>query len=256
MMRAFVFVATLLLSGAQLIADDAPPAKQFRALVDEFEDEGGARRFAKRFLTLAEMHPHDPAAVDALLWVVDNVRGRADTDRAVRLLSKQHIKSSKLGAAACARVANARSVVAESFLRTLVEKSPHQSTRAQACYYLALLLDREATILEQLAAQPELAPRVLQYYGRDYGKHLASLDLKKLTQEREKVYVQLRDSFAAVKTDDTTMGKLAKKTLFAIRHLSVGRQAPEIQGEDVRGREFRLSDYRGKVVMLTFWGHW
>ena len=36
----------------------------------------------------------------------------------------------------------------------------------------------------------------------------------------------------------------------------VGQEAPEIQGEDLDGAPFKLSDYRGKIVMLTFWGDW
>ncbi|MCR9245427.1 MAG: redoxin domain-containing protein [bacterium] len=34
------------------------------------------------------------------------------------------------------------------------------------------------------------------------------------------------------------------------------KMAPEIEGVDFDGTRFRLSDYRGKVVMLDFWGHW
>src|SRR5262249_44796093 len=33
----------------------------------------------------------------------------------------------------------------------------------------------------------------------------------------------------------------------------VGKQAPEITGSDAEGKEFALSDYRGKVVLLEFW---
>lgn len=36
----------------------------------------------------------------------------------------------------------------------------------------------------------------------------------------------------------------------------VGQMAREIAGEDVDGVKFKLSDYRGKVVLLDFWGHW
>jgi cytochrome oxidase Cu insertion factor (SCO1/SenC/PrrC family) len=36
----------------------------------------------------------------------------------------------------------------------------------------------------------------------------------------------------------------------------VGRLAPEIEGEDIDGVPFKLSDYRGKVVLIDFWGHW
>jgi cytochrome oxidase Cu insertion factor (SCO1/SenC/PrrC family) len=32
-----------------------------------------------------------------------------------------------------------------------------------------------------------------------------------------------------------------------------GKRAPEITGEDADGTVFKLSDYRGKVVLLDFW---
>jgi cytochrome oxidase Cu insertion factor (SCO1/SenC/PrrC family) len=37
---------------------------------------------------------------------------------------------------------------------------------------------------------------------------------------------------------------------------AVGKRAPEITGEDIDGKKFKLSDYRGKVVLLDFWGNW
>ena len=36
----------------------------------------------------------------------------------------------------------------------------------------------------------------------------------------------------------------------------VGKLAPEISGVDLDGVPFKLSDYRGKVVMLDFYGDW
>ena len=38
--------------------------------------------------------------------------------------------------------------------------------------------------------------------------------------------------------------------------IEVGSEAPEIAGTDIDGVDFQLSDYRGKVVLLDFWGHW
>jgi hypothetical protein len=38
--------------------------------------------------------------------------------------------------------------------------------------------------------------------------------------------------------------------------LEIGKVAPEIEGEDIDGQRFKLSDYRGKVVVLDFWGNW
>jgi hypothetical protein len=38
--------------------------------------------------------------------------------------------------------------------------------------------------------------------------------------------------------------------------LSVGKVAPDFEAEDGAGVKFRLSDYRGNVVLLDFWGFW
>ena len=38
--------------------------------------------------------------------------------------------------------------------------------------------------------------------------------------------------------------------------LAVGQTAPEISGKDLDGKPMKLSEFRGKVVVLDFWGHW
>jgi hypothetical protein len=38
--------------------------------------------------------------------------------------------------------------------------------------------------------------------------------------------------------------------------LDIGNLAPDIEAADLEGNIFRLSDYRGKVVLLDFWGNW
>jgi hypothetical protein len=48
----------------------------------------------------------------------------------------------------------------------------------------------------------------------------------------------------------------AKGELFEMHNLAIGKTAPEIEGEDVDGKKFKLSDYRGKVVVIDFWGDW
>lgn len=44
--------------------------------------------------------------------------------------------------------------------------------------------------------------------------------------------------------------------IFQVRNLTIGKIAPEIVGEDLDEVPFKLSDYRGKVVVLDFWGDW
>lgn len=256
-MRVIFSGLLVLVVASFVIAEDppSPAAKQFQTLLDEYEQQGGATTVAKQLLPLAAENPKDPVAVDALLWIVKHVRGRSETSQAIELLITNHLDSHKLGPA-CKEVAISRSLVAEKLLRTLLNRSPHAEVKAHACYALATLLDTEANVIDQLRAEPALAPRVLQYYGKEYGQHLASLESDKLAKLREQVYETMLNSFADVALQDTTLGEISKKALFAIRHLSVGVVAPDIEGKDIAGKEFTLSSFRGKVVMVTFWGHW
>jgi hypothetical protein len=54
----------------------------------------------------------------------------------------------------------------------------------------------------------------------------------------------------------TTVGKRAAGEIFAMENLQIGMVAPEIEGTDVDGNPMKLSDFRGKVVVLDFWGFW
>jgi hypothetical protein len=49
---------------------------------------------------------------------------------------------------------------------------------------------------------------------------------------------------------------LAAWSWFSRGKPSVDRPAPEIIGKDLDGKPMKLSDFRGKVVMLDFWGDW
>lgn len=54
-------------------------------------------------------------------------------------------------------------------------------------------------------------------------------------------------------------GELASRiqaTIDAREGLDDGDLAPEIDGVDMDGVAFKLSDYKGKIVLLDFWGDW
>jgi hypothetical protein len=38
--------------------------------------------------------------------------------------------------------------------------------------------------------------------------------------------------------------------------LAVGQPAPDLEGQDLAGVALNLGDYRGKVVVVVFSGHW
>ena len=43
---------------------------------------------------------------------------------------------------------------------------------------------------------------------------------------------------------------------FREQNLAVGKPVPDFAAKDIEGAAFKLSDYKGKVVLLDFWGFW
>ena len=79
----------------------------------------------------------------------------------------------------------------------------------------------------------------------------------RVAREIETLFEQAGEKYGDVMIPyDGTVAQKVRAELFEFRHLLVGKQAPDIEGVDQDGQRFKLSDYRGKVVLLDFWGHW
>ena len=108
--------------------------------------------------------------------------------------------------------------------------------------------------LELMKEQPEMARRYEELYGKDYMETLRQRDRATVMKEVEAFYEQASEKYGDVKLPyDETVGEVANTDLFEIRHLAVGKVAPDFEGSDQDGRPFKLSDYRGKAVLLYFW---
>jgi hypothetical protein len=104
---------------------------------------------------------------------------------------------------------------------------------------------------------PGLAREFGDLFGREYLAGLQRQDRGKATGEAEALFERAARDYGKVKLPGGgTVGEMAEAGLFEIRHLVAGKQAPEIEGEDQDGRRFKLSDYRGKVVLLDFWSEY
>lgn len=55
---------------------------------------------------------------------------------------------------------------------------------------------------------------------------------------------------------DAEWSNRARQDLFLMRDRVVGKPALDFEAKTVDGVSFKLSDYRGKVVLLDFWGFW
>jgi hypothetical protein len=75
--------------------------------------------------------------------------------------------------------------------------------------------------------------------------------------EARLLYECLRSTFVSLKDPyGRDYGKLASAALFEMDRLQVGMTAPDFEGVDQNGKRVALSDFRGKVVVLDFWGFW
>lgn len=74
----------------------------------------------------------------------------------------------------------------------------------------------------------------------------------------EKQSAKAKDLFIKLGKDysDTPYAKRADGYVFQIDNLQIGKQAPDFECTDQDGKKFKLSDYRGKVVVIDFWGYW
>jgi peroxiredoxin len=85
-----------------------------------------------------------------------------------------------------------------------------------------------------------------------------SLETYRLS-EKEEEYVNLGETSYQIKIDrwgrSLTLNPLAEKRPARV-FVSAGDLAPDFAFTDLEGKTRRLSDYRGKVVLLDFWGVW
>lgn len=123
-------------------------------------------------------------------------------------------------------------VDSEQMLRALYTKDKRNEVRGVACLVLGQVVLGGADHL--IAGDPQAAAR-------------KRLEGEQLLEEAAHKYASAKTAF------DGTVGQKAKSELFDMRHLSVGKAAPDVEGVDQDGKQFRLSDYQGKVVLLDFW---
>jgi hypothetical protein len=345
----------------------AAPGEQYQSLVKVYEDALQAysaalakaktyeerlrvfdevypkpEKLAPRFLEVAEKHPQDPAAFDALTWIVVNcARSPASIPartKAVAILSRDHVRSEKLGAI-CQSLANSYDEDTAILLAAILDKNLSKDVRGEACLALVQQHGRRLDIAQRLHDNPETGTGFARAYGQEaverlkkgdtgklaaqgtrYAKQfaesyvgrmkpdrvaqlcqalsystdpvsetllrdllekdsrrevqgLASLTLALVLKRRldmtpagdetaasrvrtecAKLLRRASDQFADVKlATGGTVGAKAEVELDDILHLAVGKVAPEIEGQDQDGNKFKLSDYRGKVVLLDFW---
>jgi predicted esterase/thiol-disulfide isomerase/thioredoxin len=116
----------------------------------------------------------------------------------------------------------------ERHLRAILKANRDRAVRCRAQFALASVMQNAPE-----DRQGEAESLFEQYCAEFDGKHVYSF---------QRVEQQLRHA--------------AQVQLNELRFRAVGRPAPELTGVDLDGRPLDLGDYRGRVVLLSFWATW
>jgi hypothetical protein len=227
----------------EALPDTPEGQKKARELYPKYDEARAARFLAA--VELARADPKSEVAFAALEWVLTIPRAyyKPAGKPALELVTEYHATNPKVGRIVAwvgyyrPRYSEA-AAAADALITAVAEKNPDRTARGQAFAAIAWEIKSKFAAAEyqrkpeadRLAAEADKAFEALL---KDYG------DCPRL----------LRENFG-------TLGDVARSELVELRQLRIGKPAPDIEGEDLDGVKFKLSDYRGKVIVLDFWGDW
>ncbi|MEM7231525.1 MAG: redoxin domain-containing protein [Planctomycetota bacterium] len=270
-------------------AKAASPAQAYRAILKDYNVVAGGFRkaktdaerkavadrldpFAPKFLDLAEKHADDPVALDALRMAVQAVVSRdsfvlqswdrnethlplASTHKAPARTSqilRAYVDSKRI-IRICDRMRySVRNEYAE-FLRSVLRTNPHREVQAVACLSLAQSLIDRLRAADLGTDHPKMATCHAELYGKDFPERAKRKHREKLNREIESLLERAAQYSDIEAPNGGTVAQRARRQIYDQRYLAAGKTAPDIAGLDQDGTQFKLSDYRGQIVLLYFW---
>ena len=208
------------------------------AEMDRLTREVTAKRISigKALVALAKQNPKDASALKALVMAFPLLEKQPEQHEALALLNKHHTESAGVGDVAYI-LAFEEEGDHVPFATEIVKRNKHPEDQAKALLAIGMIHRRRL--------------------GQDSG---TDEDRTRSLAEARKAFERLKSEYANLKTKGNRTYAERVDILLAglanVANLRVGKQAPEIDGEDLDGRTFKLSDYRGKVVLLDYWAHW
>ena len=197
--------------------------------------------YTPKFKAFAEDHAGAPEAVPALIWILEKGMSGSDDLQEAEKIRRWAVDR-----------------VAADFAA-----SPYIEDALAALQYLPQLIGAESLIslyekvLRKNASRPIRARAMFNLAFTHYsfspgsgggaGKANTAARKKKGVAGFRRVIKEFPDDSIAEKS---------KGFIFEIEHLQIGMKAPDIVGTDAYGKEIRLSQYLGQVVVLDFWGFW
>ena len=177
--------------------------------------------YIQRLLPLAQANPNTPLARDVYVWALSHGAGGQAESEALKQLAENFPTDQAVAQQVIPRLSWSGSPQAEALLRAAMEKNTDRKQKGMAQLTLGTYLK-----------------------NNDRGA------------EAEKLLDDLSANYTDVKTGRSSLAEQANNVLFEVRNLAIGKTAPEITGQSIDGKPMKLSDFKGKVVVLDFFGDW
>jgi thiol-disulfide isomerase/thioredoxin len=210
--------------------------------LQEFLAKDPGPMFAPRFLAFAEKNPGDTAsAIHALHLALRYSDGPGAKDglwdKAIAIVRKDYIKAPQVKRL-LRILANSEDETSEQVLRDIMEKNPDRVTQARAAKALADVAGDAVDLAKRLKTDKEFREKVELQRGKEFAQ--------KLIDKGDKVRHDHRELTRLIE----------KKYADIVLDVSVEKKVPEVVSQDLDGKPVKLSDLKGKVVVLDVWATW
>ena len=198
-------------------------------------EKGVNPEIARYLMTRVKGEPHDAMAADLLIGACRLTMGDEDDAQP----SSEFIEAAdliELNYAASPSLCNFCELLEsrkwggmfERHLKTLLEKNEDRAVRCAAAFALPAVI--QLTTGDRQTEAADMYERFLADFDGTHEYHYQDIENdRRLSAARE---------------------------LNRLKHCPINAAAPEINGTDLEGQRLVLSDYRGKVVLLSFWATW
>ncbi len=214
-------------------------------------DRKTQREAVANLMPLLRRSAADPAAFGGLTYAAS--KGDDDTCAEAGGLLRRHHLAHPETLALAQGAGYSPDEWGEALLRDLLaDRAVPADDRVRLRFALAMHLKLRAGLPDRIAGDPD---RMAVRYGKDRVAVFRKADVPKLEAEALKLFDAVAaDGGRVERASDLTFADSARSEAHEIRNLGVGKKAAEIAGEDLDGAKLRLSDFKGKVVVLSFWG--
>jgi len=193
---------------------------------------------SEKALAIANADPAHDTGLAAALFVVESAAkvggGGEHLDRAVSLLAEHHAASRKM-ADLLIPAARLPGHAGTGLLKAVGERGADKDLKATATFLRGC---KVAQTIEDEQDERRIAAMA--------------------AEARQLIETAMKNAPAA-KLDSEPIGQIGKSVLKDLDNLllvTVGKPAPDIQTTTLDGKAVKLSDYKGKVVLLDVWATW